>query len=252
MNPMAVDFKARQREFAAFIRDPENNPAPVDVSSRRMAMYRELFFNNIEGFLAGNFPVLRTLLDDRQWLALCQDFFAGHDCKTPYFSEIAEEFLAYLQNERDNPDDLPFMLELAHYEWVEMALANSKEELVVNKPDLGNLLEKNLVLSSLAWPLIYHYPVHRLSPSFMPLTPPEQPTCLIAYRNQEDHVHFIEITLSTFRLLQILEESGRQRAETCLNQMISELHSSEPGPIMQGGLQIIQGLAEKNIITVID
>lgn len=252
MNIMAVDFKIRQQEFAAHIRDPENNPAPADVSSLRMAMYRELFFNNIEGFLSGNFPVLRTLLNKRQWLALCRDFFVGHDCKTPYFSEIAEEFLSYLQHERSNPDDLPFMLELAHYEWVEMALANSKEELIASKPILGNLLEKNLVLSPLAWPLIYQFPVHRLSPSFMPSMPPVQPTCLIVYRNPEYDVNFVEITLSTYRLLQILEESGRQLAVTCLNQMIRELNPPEPEPIMQGGLQIIQGLAEKNIITVID
>ncbi len=64
-------------------------------------MYRELFFNNIEGFLSGNFPVLRKILDDQQWFALVQDFFAKHPCQSPYFSEIPEEFLDYLQNERE-------------------------------------------------------------------------------------------------------------------------------------------------------
>ena len=64
---MRVDFKAKQLEFAAYIRDPENNPLPADVQPQRMAMYRELFFNNIDSFLSANFPVLRTLLNDRQW-----------------------------------------------------------------------------------------------------------------------------------------------------------------------------------------
>ncbi|MGZ8097046.1 MAG: HvfC family RiPP maturation protein, partial [Methylosarcina sp.] len=135
---MAIDFKEKQREFSDYIRNPQRNPAPADVDIRRMAMYRELFFNNIESFLSGNFPVLRSLLDDARWLALVQDFFAEHVCQTPYFSEIAEEFLAYVQYERKQPGDLPFMLELAHYEWVEMALANSKDELIINKPDLGD------------------------------------------------------------------------------------------------------------------
>lgn len=46
-----IDFKAKQQEFAAFIRNPDGNPAPDDVESERMLMYRELFFNNVEGFL---------------------------------------------------------------------------------------------------------------------------------------------------------------------------------------------------------
>ena len=65
-----VDFKSKQDEFSAYIRDPENNPVPADVKEQRMAMYRELFFNNIEGFLSGNFPVLRAILDDQKWFAL--------------------------------------------------------------------------------------------------------------------------------------------------------------------------------------
>ena len=248
---MAVDFKAKQREFAAYIRDPENNPAPPDVNSRRMAMYRELFFNNIESFLSGNFPVLRAILDDRRWLALVQDFFAEHHCKTPYFSEIAEEFLAYLQNERDTSGDLPFMLELAHYEWVEMALANAKEELVVNDP-AGDLLEKSISLSPLAWPLIYQYPVHRISPSFLPSIPPAQPTCLIVHRNREDDVGFIEITPSTYRLLQLLEENGDLRVDACLDRLVQEFQNAAPELIRQGALLVLKELAEKNVVTVSD
>jgi hypothetical protein len=249
---MAVDFKAKQCEFAAYIRDPERYPAPADVNIQRMAMYRELFFNNIESFLSGNFPVLRTLLDEPQWLAVSYDFFARHVCKTPYFSEIAEEFLAYLQNERNNPGDLPFMLELAHYEWVEMALSNAKEELNINDLNAGGLLEKSISLSPLAWPLIYQYPVHRIAPSFLPLTPPPQPTCLIVYRNRDDDAGFIEITPSTYGLLQLLEENGSLRVDVCLNRMVQAFHTVDPERIRKGALQVIKELAEKNIVTVID
>lgn len=74
---MSVDFKAKQLEFTQYIRNPATNPVPADVKPERMAMYRELIFNNIEGFLTGNFPVIRTLLDDQQWYDLAQDFFPG-------------------------------------------------------------------------------------------------------------------------------------------------------------------------------
>jgi hypothetical protein len=245
-----VDFKAKQREFAAYIRDPENNPAPADVKEQRMAMYRELFFNNIEGFLSGNFPVLRQILTDRQWFALAQDFFAKHPCQSPYFSQIPEEFLDYLQNERKSPDDLPFMLELAHYEWVEMALSIAKEEIAANQQSLDNIVRQAVALSPLAWPLAYEYPVQKIGPAFLPLEAPEQPTFLIVYRNREDDVNFIEITPITYRLLEIIQEHENPSVEDCLQQVARESNHPDPELIVSGGLQILRELAEKTIITL--
>ncbi|MFZ2168416.1 MAG: putative DNA-binding domain-containing protein [Methylococcaceae bacterium] len=243
-----VDFKSKQREFAAYIRDPENNPAPADVREPRMAMYRELFFNNIEGFLSGNFPVLRRLLTDHQWFALAQDFFARHSCKTPYFSKIPEEFLDYLQNERESSDDFPFMLELAHYEWVEMALSIANDKIVAKQQSLDSLTEQAVALSPLAWPLLYQYPVQKIGPAFLPLEAPDQPTFLIVYRNREDDVNFIEITPITYRLLEIVQEHENLLVEDCLKQVAKESNHPDPEFIIAGGLQILKELAEKTII----
>ena len=245
---MKVDFKAKQHEFAAYIRDPENNPPPADVQPQRMAMYRELFFNNIDSFLSANFPVIRTLLNDRQWLELGQDFFAKHASQSPHFSEIPEEFLDYLQNQRDNSADFPFMLELAHYEWVEMALSIAKESVPVNHQNMDDLQNQRIRLSPLAWPLVYQYPVHKISPDFLPETAPEQATFLIVYRNRDDEVNFIEITPITYRLLEIIQEQEGILTTDCLKQVAEESKHPNPDMIMAGGLQILKGLAEKTVI----
>ncbi len=244
----AVDFKAKQEEFAAYIRDPENNPAPPDVKEDRMKMYRQLFFNNVDGFLAGNFPVLRKLLDDSSWRSLVQDFFSTHQCETPHFSEIPEEFLYYLEHERDKSNDFPFILELAHYEWVEMALATTKDKSPKPAIDLDNLLNAKINLSNLAWPLAYQYPVNKISPDFIPLTPPEQATFLIVYRNHEDEVNFLEITPLTYRLLEIIQTEGNGLTQTCLAQIATESRHPNPDIIINGGLQILKDLCQKKII----
>jgi hypothetical protein len=245
---MRVDFKAKQLEFAAYIRDPANNPVPADVSQQRMAMYRELFFNNIDSFLSANFPVLRAILDDRQWLELGQDFFARHASQSPHFSKIPEEFLDYLQNERNCSADFPFMLELAHYEWVEMALSIAKEALPAKENSLNDLLGQCIRLSPLAWPLVYQYPVQRISPDFLPETVPEQPTFLIVYRNSDDEVNFIEITSITYRLLEIIQEHEEIAAEDCLKQIAEESKHPNPELIFASGLQILKELAAKTVI----
>ena len=64
------------------------------------------------------------------------------------------------------------MLELAHYEWVEMALSIAKEELVINNRGFDDLLNKNIRLSPLAWPLAYQYPVQKISPDYLPADAP--------------------------------------------------------------------------------
>ncbi|MEO1881663.1 MAG: putative DNA-binding domain-containing protein [Methylococcales bacterium] len=248
---MKVDFKEKQSEFVAYIRDPFNNPRPGDVKRERIDAYRELLFNNVDSFLCSNFPVLKTILNDEQWYELSQDFFKNHACTTPYFSEISEEFLDFLQNQRKNNSDYPFLLELAHYEWVEMALSISNEPVVVNtEAQLADIFQHSISLSALAWPLVYQFPVQQISPTFLPEVAPEQPTYLLVYRNSEDEVKFIQISPITFRLLQILQENEAMSCQHCLNQIVAESGHPEPEKISNAGLQMIEDLARKQIIAV--
>ncbi|MCZ7153692.1 HvfC family peptide modification chaperone, partial [Salmonella enterica] len=68
------------------------------------------------------------------------------------------------------------------------------------------LLEHAPVLSPLAWPLAYRWPVHRIGPGWQPATPPAHPTLLMARREADGEVRFSELTPLTFRLLQRLAE----------------------------------------------
>jgi len=45
--PEKAPFQDKQYAFAAHLRDPDNVPAPEGIEERRMAVYRELFFNNL-------------------------------------------------------------------------------------------------------------------------------------------------------------------------------------------------------------
>jgi len=245
-----VDFRAKQREFVAYIKNPFNNSPPADVKQQRMDTYRELFFNNVSGFLSSNFPVLNKILTEAQWFELTQDFFAHHACESPYFSEIPEEFLAYLQNERNNSNDYPFMLELAHYEWVEMALSISKESLPAFIESSDDLLQQPLKVSPLAWSLAYQYPVQKISPNFLPLEPPAQASYLIVYRNRDDEVHFIQTTPVTFRLFQLLEENPTILVHECLQQIATEMNLTNLDNLIENGLEIIQNLVEKGILFI--
>jgi len=178
-----------QRAFAARIRQPAEQPLLAGVTAERMAVYEELFFNNIEGFIRGAFPVLHRLVEADRWQRLVRSFIAEHQARTPYFLEISQEFLAWLQQGYvAEAGDPPFILELAHYEWVELALDVSEAEL----PTQG--------WSPLAWPLAYQWPVQRISADFQPSEPPAEPTCLLVWRDVQDKVRFMQISPFAYQL----------------------------------------------------
>lgn len=243
-------FERKQAEFAAYIRDPYNNPPPSDVQPARMVLYRELFFNNIDGFLASSFPVLRAILNDGQWQELTQDFYSRHRCATPHFSEIAEEFLVFLQTERQNPGDYPFLTELAHYEWVELALSIATETVlqIADADFIDQLSERRIALSPVAWSLVYRYPVEKLAPDYLPVTPPPLPTYLLVYRGYDDEVHFIKTTALTYAMLQWLDEQGPQRVTDLLNALITQLPALSREQILEGAIQTLRELAVKGIV----
>jgi hypothetical protein len=244
------ELAARQHEFTAHIRDPQNKAVPDGIPERRMAVYVELLYNNIEEFLCNFFPVLRSLHDEESWEKLVRDFFANYRCQTPYFLEISQEFLDFLQNKRD-PDasDPPFMLELAHYEWVELALDVSEEVIDFNGIDHdGDLLEGILVLSPLAWNLAYQYEVHRIGEDYQPQSPGDQPTHLVVYRDTEDEVRFMEINPVTARLLQLLEENEEITGRQAMQQIADELQHPNPETVIQGGVSILQELKNRDIV----
>ena len=241
-------FQRRQIEFTAHLRDPDAAPRPGDVEGRRMALYRELLYNNVEGFLAKGFPVLRAITSDARWNELVGDFFSRHRSASPLFREIPEEFLHYLVEERsEHPDDPPFLAELAHYEWVEMALALSDEEIDGSAIDRdGDLLDGVPVLSPLAWALGYRYPVHRVSPDFLPET--QEATFLLVYRDRRDDVGFLELNPVTARLVELLREAPASTGRQLLKRVAAEIDHPDPRVVIDAGESLLEDLRQRDVI----
>jgi hypothetical protein len=203
-------FQDKQFAFAAHIRDPQGTPAPADIEDRRMAIYRSLFFNNLRSLLSNMFPVLKKLHSPDAWAAIIRQFMQKHRASTPYFLRLPEEFLNFLQNEYSAQDgDFPFLLELAHYEYIELALSISEASNDLDGVDpSGDLLTNIPVKSELTWAFAYQYPVHRISLEFQPEAPGETATYLAVYRNSADKVGFLELNPMTAGLLDAIDNNA--------------------------------------------
>lgn len=239
----------QQREFAAHLRNPEVVAAPGSIDERRLSVYRELFFNNIKGFLDTTFPVCAELLGDSRWHALARDFFASYRAQSPYFLEIPREFLTYLethyQPEADDPD---YFYELAHYEWLELAvdIAVADDASGLTSELSAENLAAGIPLLGVAEGFLYQYPVHEIS--LQNTSPDAKATALIVYRAPDDQVRFIETNPFTLQLLALLKEqalSGYDAVCTLLQQ--AGISVSEAA--VAGGMAILQQWAGQGLIT---
>ena len=216
-----------------------------------MAIYRGLLYRNVESFLANSFPVLRKVLRDDEWHPLMREYFKSHRSRTPLFPRMPQEFLQYLQENKDTAEGLyPFLLELAHYEWVELALSIDSRE--IRQDGIvadGDLLSGIPVLNELSWSLAYEYPVHRIGPDNLPAEKPAQPTCLLVYRDSRDSVRFIELNPLAARLVDCLRQNDDQKTgREILTGIAGEIAHPDPKIVVNGGCAILEDMRGKQIV----
>jgi uncharacterized protein len=243
-------FKALQYRFAAHLRDPAANAAPEGIEERRLQIYRDLFFNNVETLIGTGFPVIKRILGREAWRQLIRRFYAEHQSHTPLFPEIGREFQRYLQARAERGEgDHPFLVELAHYEWVELALSLDENEIdqVAHDRD-GDVLTAAPVVSPLVWLLQYRYPVHQVREDFLPQEPSETPNFLVVSRNRRDEIVFTEMTALSFKLLEVLKANPGVAGLDVIEALVSALGVADATAMTDAAKAMLLRFRERDII----
>lgn len=225
---VSSNLRQQQLGFCANIRDPENVPVPGGLELRRVRIYQELVFNNIESLLASTLPVTVSILSDDQWLGLVRGFVKEHSAQTPYFSQLTTEFLQYLSEITLPPEYPGFLLELIHYEQMELEIFmrdsddGAKFSAPAGKVTAGALGSFALEVSSRVQLLAYAYPVHQISPAYIPNEVPEQPTCLLVFQDSEGDVRFLDMQPLGYQLVEFLQKKPGSSANEFFGQFSIE------------------------------
>lgn len=242
---MQHGFQNFQQALGKHLRDPHHVPRPAGTPERRVAVYRELVFNNLCGFVDACFPVCRSLLGDARWRRLCRTFMRDWPMHTPWFREIPREFVRYL-NEAEISQPLPRWLpELAHYEWAELAV----DVIDAPLPDFdpaGDLMDGVVVLNPALMNLAYAWPVHLIGEGFRPRK--QQPTHLLVYRDSDDLVRFSEITPVTARLIDLLLAAEPTTGRQALLRLAGELNHPDPQLLVAFGAGLLGDLLQQGIV----
>lgn len=209
-------FQQQQRQFLNYLRQPQAAQLPAGFAPERLAVYADLLYNKFDESLSACFPVMHSLLSKVNWRALLLDFIAEHRCLTPYYRQIPDEFLHYLQYERQSADEWPFLAELAHFEWIELQLSIAESEPVTRKQlSDTELLTHIPVFAPVMQLLYYRWPVQDIGPNFLPMEPTETVTHILGFRDSEDQVRFVKLSPATAKLILLLNNglTGQQALE---------------------------------------
>lgn len=216
-----------------------------------MQAYRELLTNNVESAISACFPVLRGLVGEPRWRALTEEFFAGHRAHSPIYRQIPAEFRAWLEAAplAGLKQEFPFLLELAHYEWMELTLDIDPVEIPQAGIDpRGELFTGIPVLSPLGRLLSYSYPVHRIGPDFRPSEPGPEPTQLVMVRARDHGIGFLEVNPLVARLFEYLAVNTCESGEAVLARLHGEFPAIPAAAFTAGGRAALAELATRDIV----
>ncbi|WP_333797677.1 HvfC family RiPP maturation protein [Rheinheimera sp.] len=245
MTKSSLDFQAVQQQFAAAIRDPAN-AAPATVNAERMAVYQQLFFNNVQNFVNSAFPVLHSLYPASLWQQKLRQFFAQSSLSSPYFLDIAAGFFQWFSSKGLSAEDPAFAIELAHYEWLELYLATTTSE--AQTPRLETLHSTQpLQFSELALLLCYQYPVMQISRDFQP-TVADGPYYLLMYRNDTDEIKFVSLNELSATTMQILATTPGLSLDEVLAQLKLFIPAADPEVLQAGAAELFSKFARKGVI----
>ena len=198
-----------QHRFAQAIREGE---AADGLPQDRLNVYIRLIRNNIHSFIDRCYTETPQYLDSGEWGRLKEGFIRDARAQTPYFQEIAGEFLQYCQS-LPLSDDLLALMDFEHTQLLAEVAQTDSQASPADSDDLA------YTLSPAAFVRRYHYDVtDELQ---------EAETAVLVWRDSEDDVMYQ--TLDDFDALLLETLADTPASLNGLQTMLAEFMSSENG-----------------------
>ena len=198
--PEADDFREDPAVFAAEHGLGTADQAALALRRDRWLLYRDLVRTALEDPLLDAFPITQALLArDGAWAWAVDAFLASRTVQSPYYRDVAPAFVAWLADSRWGQERWPFLLQLAHYEVLELDVVRHPDE--PPPPDLQRepAADRLAVLDPAARNVAYGFAVQAATVE----APEPEPTCawLLCHRDREGVFRVLELTPHVSALL---------------------------------------------------
>ena len=244
-----LDFRAAQRAFSEHVRDPARFPSPRGLDARRVAVYRDAVMHNIERFMSDNFPRVKAVLELTHWTDLVRDYLIRHRADTPAFARLPHEFLVFLTHERHEASDPPYLVELAHFDWLENELATDLRHIDCTGIDpLGDLLDAPIAVNPIHVVATYQFPVHAIPGDYAASDAPARATHIVAFRDTAHRYAFLDLNAIALELFTTVRDNPARTARAVLIDIATKLGHPTPAAVIYGGSDILQRMRQRELL----
>ena len=161
------NYQDYQRKLAEYCRTGEATEIPGITSGERLETYRRLVFSVIEEFLGKAYPITQAAIGKDEWQTLVDRFFSEYPCSSPQVWRMPQELTDYVEKTSYKSDEFPYLLELLHFEWLEIEIDNMEDgelpEYLVPK----DLFHEIPVINPDHKLLQLSYPLYELTPDIL-------------------------------------------------------------------------------------
>ena len=242
-------FARLQRAFAAYLRDPDTVAPPGQHDERRLGVYRHAVYANIERFMRDNYPRIHAVMDEATWHTMVRDYLVRHVACATAFVDLPRDFLAYLEHERAADPAMPFLFELAHFDWLETLVGADPRRLDLENIERdGDLIAGVPVANPVMVMHCYRYPVHAINADYLPLAPPAQPTRIAAFRDTGHEYGFLDLNAAAARLLELIMMGEGRTGREIFATVATELNMPDVAGLIDAGGTILARMHARDVI----
>ena len=198
-----------QQRFAQAIREGE---AADGLPQERLNVYIRLIRNNIHSFIDRCYTETPQYLDSGEWGRLKEGFIRDARAQTPYFQEIAGEFLQYCQS-LPLSDDLLALMDFEHTQLLAEVAQTDSQASPADSDDLAYTLSPTVFVRRYQYDVTDELQVAE--------------TAVLVWRDSEDDVMYQ--TLDDFDALLLETLADTPASLNGLQTMLAEFMSSENG-----------------------
>lgn len=201
-------LKEIQAEFTNAIRHNDVKLMSGNISPQRLGVYSRLVRNNTLGFIDRCYVQLPQHLSPEEWLAVKEKFIREGKAHSPFFQDIAGEFLNFC---RENGCMPPHLLELMDFENAQL-LAEVSMATVPSEFEWDN----DTIMQFSGAAELRQYETHFLRSNFKQFE--QEPSNVLVWRDAEFGIYHNTLEELDFFLLSSLQEGANS-----LNGLFEEL-----------------------------
>ena len=218
--------------------------------AERFQTYRDHISFGILGGIRSAFPVLHSLLSEKEWNHLLNDFYLRRKTRSPMARHVFYEFSRYLQGTskflKELKNRFPYLSELADYESLEIKIKYALDQPVRKESSQAGFIP---VLNPHLISRVYHWPVHHICREFSSKKKVKRGNYLLAvYRDPESlEVRFIEGNKAVAQIIKLMQ-SRKRNVHEIINELLSKKRIKDKKLFVREALATLEYLRQKNII----